>query len=111
MARKPTDTVQLNLRFSESLRRRLERAADANNRSMNAEIVHILERWFRGEDFRETQHILNEGMLKIMAVCGDVLKQVPAPKGPFLSDLAKYLPKAQDATQESAPIKRGEDSK
>jgi hypothetical protein len=50
-------------------------------------------------------------MLKILTVCADVVKQVPAPKGPFLSDLAKYLPKAQDATQESAPIKRGEDSK
>ena len=43
MARKPTDEVQLNLRFSEALRRRLERVAGRNNRSMNTEIIHRLE--------------------------------------------------------------------
>jgi hypothetical protein len=43
MARKPTDTVKLQLRFQESLRRRLERAAARNNRSMNTEIIHRLE--------------------------------------------------------------------
>jgi hypothetical protein len=43
MARKPTDEVQLKLRFSEALRRRLERVAKHNNRSMNTEIVHRLE--------------------------------------------------------------------
>jgi Arc-like DNA binding domain len=50
MARKPTDTVQLKLRFPESLRRRLERAAAPKNESMNAEIVHRLEESFRTED-------------------------------------------------------------
>ena len=43
MARKPTDEVQLKLRFSEALRRRLERVAGRNNRSMNTEILHRLE--------------------------------------------------------------------
>ena len=43
MARKPTDEVQLKLRFSEALRRRLERVAGRNNRSMNTEIIHRLE--------------------------------------------------------------------
>ena len=43
MARKPTDEVQLKLRFSEALRRRLERVAARNNRSMNTEIIHSLE--------------------------------------------------------------------
>jgi hypothetical protein len=43
MARKPTDTVQLNLRFSETLRRRLEREAKKQDHSLNAEIVHRLE--------------------------------------------------------------------
>jgi hypothetical protein len=46
MARKPTDTVQLNLRFSEALRRRLERAAKNNDCSLNAEIVDRLEKSF-----------------------------------------------------------------
>jgi Arc-like DNA binding domain len=39
MARKLTDTVRINLRFSEALRRRIERAATANKRSINDEIV------------------------------------------------------------------------
>lgn len=43
MARKPTDTVQLKLRFPEALRRQLERAAKANDRSLNLEIVSRLE--------------------------------------------------------------------
>src|SRR5262245_45435340 len=47
MARKPTDEVQLKLRFSEALRRQLERVAARNNRSMNAEIIHRLEMSFR----------------------------------------------------------------
>src|SRR5262249_48315860 len=50
VARKPTDTVQLKLRFLEALRRRLERAAKANDQSMNAEIVSRLEQSFWKED-------------------------------------------------------------
>ena len=42
-ARKPTDTVQLKLRFSEALRRRLVRLAKHNDCSLNAEIVARLE--------------------------------------------------------------------
>ena len=47
MARNPTDEIQLKLRFAEALRRRLERAAADNNRSMNAEIIHRLEQSFQ----------------------------------------------------------------
>jgi plasmid stability protein len=43
MARKPTDEVQLKLRFQEGLRQRLEYLAARNGRSMNAEIVHALK--------------------------------------------------------------------
>ena len=49
MARKPTDEVQLKLRFNERLRHRLERAASQNARSMNAEIVERLAQSFRQE--------------------------------------------------------------
>jgi hypothetical protein len=56
MARKPTDMVQLKLRFSEALRRRLEREAARNNRSMNTEIIHRLEESFR-------QHEINQSVL------------------------------------------------
>jgi hypothetical protein len=47
VARKPTDTVQLKLRFSEALRRRLEREAKRQENSLNAEIISRLEQSFR----------------------------------------------------------------
>jgi hypothetical protein len=50
MARKPTDTVQLKLRFLEAMRRRLELEAARNNRSMNTEIIHRLQRTFAIDD-------------------------------------------------------------
>jgi hypothetical protein len=50
MARKPTDTVHLNLRFSEALRRRLESAAKKRGGSLNSEIVDRLERSVEMED-------------------------------------------------------------
>jgi Arc-like DNA binding domain len=105
MARKPTDTVQLNLRFSESLRRRLERAADANNCSLNSEIVVRLEQSFRREDFQKVQDAVNKGMMEIIGVTLEVAKHIPpVPKGRSLLDLAQYLPKDQTATQEPASL-------
>jgi hypothetical protein len=50
MARKPSDTVQLKLRFSERLRRRLVREAKKNGVSLNTEIVNTLERAFHQSD-------------------------------------------------------------
>src|SRR5262249_46199294 len=53
LTRKLTDTVQLKLRFSEALRRRLERAAKANDQSMNAEIIQRLEQSFVEQDQKQ----------------------------------------------------------
>ena len=50
MTRKPTDLVQLKLRFDERLRRRIERAAERNECSMNAEIINLLEQSFEQVD-------------------------------------------------------------
>ena len=50
MARKSTDTVKLQVRLSERLRRRLEQAAKHNGWSMNAEIVDRLDVSFQRED-------------------------------------------------------------
>jgi len=47
MARKKTDVVQLKLRFSETLRRRLEREAKQQKQSLNGEIISRLEQSFR----------------------------------------------------------------
>jgi hypothetical protein len=65
VARKLSETVKLNLRFSEELRRKLERAAERNNQSMNLEIVARLEDSFRKEEIRD---IIREEMAKILAV-------------------------------------------
>ena len=50
MARKLTDTVKLQVRLSERLRRRLEQAATDNKWSMNTEIVNRLDVSFQRED-------------------------------------------------------------
>jgi Arc-like DNA binding dprotein len=50
MARKPNETVQLKLRFLESLRRQLERAAKDSGHSMNTEIVNRIEQSFRKDE-------------------------------------------------------------
>jgi hypothetical protein len=49
MARKPGDTVQLKLRFSEAIRGRLARAAKQHDQSLNSEIVARLYDSFRVE--------------------------------------------------------------
>jgi Arc-like DNA binding domain len=53
MARKPTDTVQLKLRFSETLRRRLAREAKQRNCSLNTEIVARLEQSLKSESLHD----------------------------------------------------------
>ena len=55
MARKLQDTVQLKLRFSEALRRRLEREAKRQEQSLNAEIISRLEQSFRKADRRKME--------------------------------------------------------
>jgi macrodomain Ter protein organizer (MatP/YcbG family) len=50
MARKPTDTVQLKLRFPEALRRRLVREAKRRGESLNGYIVRVLEEAFQQSD-------------------------------------------------------------
>jgi hypothetical protein len=53
MARKAQELRPVMTRIPETLRRRLERAAARNNRSMNTEIIHRLERSFRWEAVSE----------------------------------------------------------
>ena len=51
MAQRPSDEViQCNFRIRESLRRRLERAALKNDRSLNSEIVARVEQSFEQEE-------------------------------------------------------------
>ena len=46
MVRKPTELRPLMIRIPESLRRKLEREAARQDRSMNAEIIHRLDESF-----------------------------------------------------------------
>jgi Arc-like DNA binding domain len=63
MARKLTDTVKLQVRLSERLRRRLERAAKHNDWSMNTEIVNRLDVLFQREDQKEMiRRAVQEGL-------------------------------------------------
>lgn len=58
--KKPTDTVQLKLRFPEGLRRRLVQTASANERSLNSEIVHILTSAVVDRDLMDTYRVMAE---------------------------------------------------
>jgi DNA-binding FrmR family transcriptional regulator len=51
-ARKPTDIVNLKLRFREELRRRLDKEAKKSGRSLNGEIVARLERSLEANEMR-----------------------------------------------------------
>jgi len=53
MARKTQELRPVMTRIPETLRRRLERAATRNNRSMNTEIIHRLEQSFNFEVLSE----------------------------------------------------------
>jgi len=56
MARKPTDYVQFKLRIRESLRRKIERAAEKRAHSANAEAVERIENAFAEEESWEAHH-------------------------------------------------------
>jgi hypothetical protein len=56
MARKPTDYVQFKIRIRESLRRKIERAAEKAAHSANIEAVERIEYTFAEEEEREAQH-------------------------------------------------------
>jgi hypothetical protein len=92
MARKPTDTAHLNLRYPEALRRRLERAAKNGGRSMNTEIVERLEQSFRREDFEKLQDAMGLAFLKILQAVDDVIRLLPPSRGPGLLDMRDLSP-------------------
>lgn len=72
MPRKPTETVQVNLRIKERLRRRLENEARKRDVSLNYEMTSRLERSFE-----------QEGLLTIDTVA-DALKTFSVQFGPFV---------------------------
>lgn len=79
--KKPNDELdKFLLRMPDGLRERIKLAADANNRSMNAEIVSALEATFPEEVYRYTEvklvHELDQILEKISEVRNSVIAQV-----------------------------------
>jgi Arc-like DNA binding domain len=77
MARKTQELRPVMTRIPETLRRRLERAAMRNNRSMNTEIIHRLEGSFaeeagkaQGRRDRESLSEIRERLDGIIALLG-----------------------------------------
>lgn len=62
--------VNLRLRFSETLRRRIEQAARRNDQSMNAEIISRLERSFTNQDLRRDLANLRRDLTALIATNG-----------------------------------------
>ncbi len=118
VARKPTDTVKLQLRFSEALRRRLERAATVSDQSMNSEIVRRLEASFRREEKAELILEAIDRTLKALGISNDPRTWSPemhawAAEQSGLLGLSRYLPEAQPSENptESASTDKEKDSK
>jgi hypothetical protein len=121
MARKPTDEVQLKLRFDEKLRRRLAREAERNDRSMNAEIVLRLESSFQQED---TEQLFKRALAALVEDVQNIKQQAerltapppttlfelgrPAP-APIVSDVRKVKEMLETLLERSA--NRGENPK
>ena len=64
--RAETQTVQVGLRVKESLRAKLEAAAQERGVSLNAEIVHRLEQSFRVERIKQQRDEAEERLYKII---------------------------------------------
>jgi hypothetical protein len=98
MARKPTDEVQLKLRFDEKLRRRLEHKAERNNRSMNAEIVLRLESSFQQED---TEQLFERALAAIVEDVQDIKRMMmevtSSPRAGSLAELWRPPAKGEDS--------------
>jgi hypothetical protein len=94
MARKPHETVQLKLRFPESLRRRLERDAGRNKQSMNSEIVSRLESSFEPQrlDLYLMLQTAYEGAVAKHGGRGPYAEAIKAVAEPLAAALMQVLP-------------------
>ena len=96
MARKLTDTVKLQVRLSERLRRRLERAAAALECSMNAEIIKRLEQSFEQVD--KIEEILGgEYNVALFRMLAGALGMVEAKVGSRWTDLGNVRARGEIA--------------
>jgi Arc-like DNA binding domain len=73
MVRKSRQLRPVMTRIPEGLRRRLEREAEQNGRSMNAEIIHRLESSFQRED---TDQLFARALNALVSDVQDIKQQV-----------------------------------
>jgi Arc-like DNA binding domain len=76
MARKPSDLVQLTLRLTESLRRKVERTAQSAHRSLNDEIVHRIVESYEYGNWREQRERMIAAMIPALAASPAAAAQV-----------------------------------
>lgn len=96
MARRPhypSDAAdQFMVRFPDGMRKTIKAAADANNRSMNAEIVDRIARSFGETGFGKNIFVRLE-------VLPHGMETIDVPVGIFFSDLSKTLRDTVDAAK------------
>jgi Arc-like DNA binding dprotein len=108
VTRKVTDTVQLKLRFSERLRRQLERAAKHNEWSMNTEIVDRLDVSFQREiQEKEMGSVMEQTIHDAVTKTVGKLVQELRQSGLIPDQMAR----PQEATEHPAPPDKEEHSK
>ena len=120
MVRKSRQLRPVMTRIPEGLRRKLEREAEQNGRSMNAEIIHRLESSFQ----RETDQLFAQALDAVLRDVQDIKQQAqrltappttllelrhrPAP-APIVSDVREVKEMLETLLQQSA--NRGENPK
>ena len=91
MVRKSKQLRPVMTRIPESLRRKLEREAEQNGRSMNAEIIHRLESSFRREQTDQLVARALDAVLRDVQDNKQQLERLTAPPPTTLLDLG-HLP-------------------
>jgi len=107
MARKRTELRPVMVRLPETLRRRVERDAKRNGRSMNTEIIHRLEQSFAEADLRGTVESLRVGQ----AETGKALQDMQRNLATALFDMRQSGFKEPDAVRGANEMKRDPDSR
>jgi hypothetical protein len=79
--RKPAETVQVNLRMKEVMRRRLDQAAKKHGVSLNAEMMRRLEESFTQEE----QRSLKEVTKRLELVAESLVSSAPKIGAPTLT--------------------------
>jgi hypothetical protein len=109
MARKPTDTIKLQLRLPEYLRRQLERAADVHGESMNTEIVDRLKESFERDDANK---VLREAFRNVQQVFEDRTQVLFNALSELTAELRKNRPEPPTALgSRSGAVPKKDDSR